>query len=42
MGFLLTLIFWIVVIYFGYKLFNKLLQNDFLCKLLCNQKKELI
>lgn len=40
MGFLLTLIFWGVVIYFGYKFFNKLLKNGFLCKLLCNEKKE--
>ena len=39
MGILLTLIFWGVAIYFGYKFLNKLLQNGSLCKLLCNEKR---
>lgn len=41
MGFILSLIFWGVIIWFGYKTIKKLLQNGTLCELFCKENKRI-
>ena len=41
MGFILSLIFWGVIIWFGYKTIKRLLQNGTLCELFCKENKRI-
>ena len=41
MGFILSLIFWGVIIWFGYKTIKRLLQNGTICELFCKENKRI-
>jgi TRAP-type C4-dicarboxylate transport system permease small subunit len=41
MGFILSLIFLGVIIWFGYKIIKRLLQNGSLCELFCKENKRI-